>query len=308
MHYTLKQLKYLDAAARHRSITGAADEFNISPSSIAAAINAIEQEISGTVFVRHPSKGVTPTQYGQRFLLHVSDILEQHSQFEKSLGGVTDKLEGHIRLGCFAPLAPIMLPVVLKSIAIRYPTVSIDIAEGDTAEISDMIANGELDLAMAYDRGFSTNAKFSPLFDAPPHVALNSEHVFAGRATLELDDLHDDPLVLLNLELTRDYILNLFTARGLEPKIAYRSRSSEMVRALVASGLGYAIFNVRPLSKQTYVVGDIVRIPLRSKHETPTFGFLYRDEKKLTRVEQALIRTCQQLNLEGRFKPLLVST
>ncbi len=308
MHYTLKQLKYLDAAARHRSITGAADEFNISPSSIAAAINAMEHEISGTVFVRHPSKGVTPTRYGQGFLRHVHDILEQHSQFEKSLGGVSDRLEGHIRLGCFAPLAPIMLPVVLKSISIRYPTVSIDIAEGDTAEISSMITNGELDLAMGYDQGFATNARFSPLFDAPPHVALNSEHALAGRAMVALEELQDDPLVLLNLEVTRDYILGLFKARGLDPTIVHRSRSSDMVRALVASGLGYAIFNVRPLKKQTYVVGDIVRIPLKSRHETPTFGFLYRDEKKLTRVETALIETCQQLNLDGRFKPLLVAT
>ncbi|MEX3011342.1 LysR family transcriptional regulator [Hoeflea sp. TYP-13] len=306
MHYTLKQLKYLDAAARHRSITGAAEEFSISPSSIAAAINAMEEQVSGALFVRHPSKGVTPTQYGQDFLAHVRGILEQHNQFEKSLGGVSSRLEGRVRLGCFAPLAPILLPIVMKTISIRYPTVSVEIAEGDTMEIIGMIANGELDLAMGYDYASAKNTKFSPLFDAPPHVALNAEHQLATRSVLDLEELRDEPMVLLNLQPTRDYMFGLFEERGLTPVIAHSSKSSELVRALVASGLGFSIFNVRPLRKQTYVVGDIVRIPLRPGYQTPCFGFIYRDEKNLTRVEKALIKTCEELNLDGVFKRVLV--
>ena len=42
MHFTLKQLRYVDAALRTGSIVQAAREMNISQSSIAAAIDASE--------------------------------------------------------------------------------------------------------------------------------------------------------------------------------------------------------------------------------------------------------------------------
>ena len=64
MHFTLKQLRYVDAALRTGSIVQAAREMNISQSSIAAAIDASEALMGVPLFHRMPAKGIVPTDEG----------------------------------------------------------------------------------------------------------------------------------------------------------------------------------------------------------------------------------------------------
>jgi len=307
MRYTLKQLRYLEAAARLRSITAAAGEFNISPSSIAAAIDAIEAEISQPLFNRHPSKGVMPTRFGRDFLKNVRDLLQSHTQFESTLPGITDKIEGSIRMGCFTPIAPIILPFILKLVSEAHPTLSMQIIEGDAENMVEMLNDEKIDLALTYSVGVPDKFYFQGLFHAPPHITLSADHPLASRPSLTLEELAGEPLILLNLDRTRTYMLDLFHQRGLIPNILYSSRSSEMVRSLVAAGFGYAIFNVKPRTKQTYTMGDLVRIPLSTNHLAPEFGIIHHGKTRLTRVAQAVVEACDHLKVSGTFREFVVT-
>jgi len=53
MHFTLKQLKYIEATGRLGSIANAATELHISQSSITAAIGAFERQIGMTCLCAH---------------------------------------------------------------------------------------------------------------------------------------------------------------------------------------------------------------------------------------------------------------
>jgi len=307
MRYTLKQLRYLEAAARLRSITAAANEFNISPSSIAAAIDAIEAETDQTLFNRHPSKGVTPTRFGRDFLINVRELLQSHQKFETTLSGISDKLEGSIRMGCFTPIAPIVLPLILKLVSDQHPTLSMQIIEGDAENMVELLNAEKIDLALTYSIGVPERFHFQSLFYAPPHITLSTDHPLASKECLTLEELADEPLILLNLDRTRTYMLDLFKQRGLTPNVLYSSHSSEMVRSLVAAGFGYAIFNVKPRNKQTYTMGDLVRIPLASDHLVPEFGIIHYGKSGLTQVAQAVIEACAQLKSEGTFLDFVVT-
>ncbi len=306
MRYTLKQLRYLEAAARLQSITAAAEEFNISPSSIAAAIDAIEAETNQTLFNRHPSKGIKQTRFGQSFLVNVRELLQSHVKFENTLEGITDKLEGSIRMGCFTPIAPIILPLVLRLVSETHPTLSMQIIEGDAENMVELLNEEKIDLALTYSMGVPDKLHFEGLFDARPHITISSTHPLASRKSLTLEELVDEPLILLNLDRTRAYMLELFEQRGLSPNVLYSSRSSEMVRSLVAAGFGYAIFNVKPRNKQTYTIGDLVRVPLSSDHLTPEFGIIHHGKSRLTRVAQAVVEACEKLKSEGTFRDFVV--
>ncbi len=306
MRYTLKQLRYVEAAARLRSITAAASEHNISPSSIAAAIDAIEAEVARPIFSRHPSKGVMATRFGRDFLKNVQELLQSHVQFENTLPGIGDKIEGSIRMGCFTPIAPIILPLILKIVAEAHPTLSVQITEGDAEYIEELLGREQIDLALTYSVDVADRFHFKGLFHAPPHITLSADHPLAARASLTLEELADEPLILLNLDRTRTYMMGLFEKRGLTPNVLYSSRSSEMVRSLVAAGFGYGIFNVKPRTKQTYTMGDLVRIPLSSHHVEPEFGIIHHDKARLTRLSQAVIDACDHLKTEGAFREFVV--
>jgi len=306
MRYTLKQLRYLEATARLRSITAAAGEFSISPSSVAAAIDGIEAELSQLLFNRSPSKGVVLTRFGGEFLKHVHELLQSHARFEQALSGINENVEGSITMGCFTPIAPIILPLVLKIVSDAHPNLSIQIIEGDAENMVELLKADKIDLALTYSFGVPDSIHFQSLFYAPPHIALSTSHPLASRHNLELEEMADEPLILLNLDRTRSYMLDLFEHCGLKPNILYLSRSSELVRSLVAAEFGYSIFNVKPRTKQTYTMGDLVRIPLSSRHLAPEFGIIHHGMNRLTRISQAVIEACVRLKSEGVFEEFVI--
>ena len=58
--------------------------------------------------------------------------------------------------------------------------------------------------------------------------------------------------------------MSLFAETGSQPPIAYRSRSFEMIRSMVAAGLGFSLLNQRPLTNQAYNGGRVKMIPLNN--------------------------------------------
>src|SRR5690554_5100118 len=106
MRFTLKQLRYFDAAMRTGSIARAATEMNISQSSITASIDAIEQTVGTELFRRIPAKGVQPTDAGQTVGTRIALFLEQARVFESDLMSLTGDPTGTLHLGCYAPTAP----------------------------------------------------------------------------------------------------------------------------------------------------------------------------------------------------------
>lgn len=302
MRYTLKQLRYIEVAARHRSISRASQELNISPSSISSAIDVVEQDTNRPLFERLPSKGIQPTQFGHTFLSHARKFLKAHRSFEEAVQEQSQLVGGAIRMGCFAPAAPIILPLVMQELAIAHPDILIQFSEGDSIDIYRDLLESNIDLAFGFlaDPPVA-NLSFIHLFTAFPHIVLPKDHPLAQEKVLSLSDVQDLPMILLDLKLTRDYMFGLFTKEGLTPKVSYSSKSSEMVRSMVAAGLGYSIFHLRPLKKQQYTVGDLVRIPMYPKYQNVNFGILHREDASLSQADRVMISICQQLQSQGAF-------
>jgi DNA-binding transcriptional LysR family regulator len=66
-------------------------------------------------------------------------------------------------------------------------------------------------------------------------------------------------MVLLDAPLSRDYFTGLFTKAGLTPNVAIRTPSFEMLRGLVANGLGYSLLVTSPGSGHSYDGRALVR-------------------------------------------------
>jgi DNA-binding transcriptional LysR family regulator len=75
MKLTLRQLQYAIAAARHGSLTAAAEALHISQPSISTAITHLEAELGTTLFIRH-KKGVAPTASAEQFYAAARRIID----------------------------------------------------------------------------------------------------------------------------------------------------------------------------------------------------------------------------------------
>lgn len=160
--------------------------------------------------------------------------------------------EAALALGCFQTFAPYVVPALVARLKKLHPGIALTLVEADQRNLLASLHRGELDLALLYDFGIDRDIEVEQLAELSPYVLLPQGHALADTQTVELEALVQEPLILLDVEPSRDYFLSLFRDRGLEPFIGYRTSSFEMVRGLVGHGLGYSLLATKPANNISY--------------------------------------------------------
>lgn len=304
VRFTLKQLQYFDAALRTGSIARASVEMNISQSSITAAIDIIEKTTGVELLRRMPAKGIVATDKGIVVGARVRDFLEQARIFESDLLTLTGDPAGTLRLGCYAPTAPYVLPPILKRISQDYPQIRVEIKEGDMLSIVEMLNSGVVDLALTYRRAAPKAQPFLPMFAATPIAMIPDVSPLAKQPEVALSDLAGLPMILLDLPGAPEYFEGLFAAEGLRPNIAHTTKSSSVLRGLVGADLGYAILNICGPLDRLGQNGYVAR-PIEGEQDAPHYGVAYTSAGKRSALVRTVLGTCQEIADEGGFDHLL---
>jgi len=246
VRFTLRQLEYFVAAGEAGSITEAARRTHGSQPTVSSAVARLEKALGVELFVRHHAHGVTLTPAGTRFLGEARALLRQATELERYGADLAEGVAGPIDLGCLVTLAPVVAPRLCREFVRSHPDAHVELLEGGQEELLHALRGGKISLALTYDLQLGDEIRFEPMATLPPLAVLPSEHRLAGGRDVSLADLAAEPLILLDLPLSREYILSLFLAHGLEPAVARRSPNSEVIRSMVANGFGYTLVNVRP--------------------------------------------------------------
>lgn len=294
MRFTFRQLEYFVAAGQAGSIRQAAERIAVSQPSISAAISHLERELGVQLFVRHHAQGLSPTPAGRRLLREARLLLDQAEGLHALAGEVSGQLRGRLGLGCFVTLAPMILPELVAAFTRATPGAEVDFFEADQARLVAALRRVEIDLALAYDLQLPEDLGFEPLAALPPHILLAEGHPLAERPLLTLGELAPLPLVLLDLPLSREYFLAMFVREGLEPTIAARSAQQEVLRTMVANGLGYTIANVRPRSGLALDGRRLVRVPLAGDHPPLRLGLARAESLQPSRLAEAFAEHCRR--------------
>lgn len=259
---TLVQLQYFVAAATRRSMTEASADLHVAQSAVSTAIGQLERSLGVQLFIRQRSRGLALTDAGEQLLRDSRSLLAQVDEMTDSVRGRHYDLRGTLRIACFVTLAPFVLPRLISQVQQQHPALRIEVIEADVDGTMELLLNGTVEGAIAYDFGGVHDLAFDRLYSAHPHVILPADHRLAHRKRLRLAELADQDLVLLDMPQSREYFLGMLHAAGIEPRIRYTSRSYETVRSLVARGHGYSILNNIPLSPRTYDGGELRSIPI----------------------------------------------
>lgn len=285
---TLQQLRYFAMAAQLGSMTHAADELRVAQSAVSFAVAQLERQLDSQLFIRRRSKGLVLTPEGESFLVEANDVLGRLDESVEEARGAARQLTGQVRLACFVTLTPFVVPRLLVKIGREHPGIEVRVSEVDTDNARALLQNGLVDLAIGYDFGFGDAIHHQTIAHAQPYVALPSNHRFARRAAIALEELADEDYVLLDIPHSREYFLSLLRSRGMEPRIRYRSKSYETVRALVARGLGFSILNQKPVSTETYDGGHVTSVPLRGDYDPLPIALSRLKSVKLTARARAV--------------------
>lgn len=262
MNLSLRALRYVVATADFGNLTEAARNLNVSQPSISSAIAQVEAELGVQIFIRHHARGVSPTAAGSRIISEARALLNHARDFAQTAQALGDDIRGEISVGCLWTIATHIMPKVISGFGQSHPGVAVHLEEGDHQQILQTLLSGRTELALSYRLAIPDEVRGELLTELPPYAILPEDHPLATRESLYLEELVDEPLILLDLPYSREYFLNLFTSRGLTPNIAFRSRAYELARGLVGHGRGYMITNLVSQTPDTHDGGRVAAVPL----------------------------------------------
>jgi DNA-binding transcriptional LysR family regulator len=309
LRFTLRQLEYFVAVGEAGSIAKAAEQVNVSPPSISASIAQLEAEFGIQLFVRKHSHGLSLTAGGRVFLKEAARLLANADALHDVAGDIAEKVRGPLAIGCLLTFAQIILPTLRRRFEESYPEVRVRQFERNHSQLLEMLRRGEIDAALTYDLDFSQEMTFEPLIQLPAYVMLPAAHALAGRAAISPEELVDEPMVLLDLPISREYFLSAFQQKGLRPNIVESTGDIALMRSMVANGFGYGIANMRPLNTRAPDGKPLVFVPLAGDLRPLTMGIALPTSEHRTQTVQAFIGHCRHFVVEqgvfgtGRCRP-----
>jgi DNA-binding transcriptional LysR family regulator len=294
MAFTLRQLQFFVAAAAQGSVSAAARALSISQSSVTEAIRALEDDLGVTLFERQP-RGLALTHRGSLFLRHANQILADVAQARDAFRDDGEHAGGRLALGVTSLVAGYVLSDLLARYRRAYPRIELGVTEDSGEYLQHLLIGGELDVAVLLTSSIRDRAALhvETLLVSPYRLWLPLGHALAQQEAISLPELAGERLIQLMVDEIEESTQALMNALQVKPEIAFRTRSVEAVRSLVATGAGLAILPglvYRPFTLE----GD--RIEIRDvSGDLPSVqvGLAWRRGTPLSKPARDFIRVAQ---------------
>ncbi|MBY3086318.1 LysR family transcriptional regulator [Rhizobium laguerreae] len=242
MAFTLRQVQYFVAVAEQGSVTRAAQNLSISQSSVTEALKELETDLGVELFERHP-RGLTITHNGHQFLRHATKILASVSDARTSFSGQQSALSGTLNIGVTSLVAGYVLSDLLARYRRACPGIDVSAIEDNGGYLEHLLVGGELDVAVMVISNLRDRMALQAeiLETSPYRLWLPMGHPLVSADIISVADIAREPLIMLTVDEIEENTGKLLSALGARPHVAFRTRSVEAVRSLVATGAGVAL-------------------------------------------------------------------
>jgi len=242
MAFTLRQIQYFIAVAEQGSITRAAQNLSISQSSVTEALKELETDLGVELFDRHP-RGLTITHNGHQFLRHATKILASVSDARASFSNNRNQPSGTLNIGVTSLVAGYVLSDLLARYRRACPGVEVSAIEDNGGYLEHLLVGGELDVAVMVISNLRDRMALQAeiLETSPYRLWLPMGHPLVSADIISIADIAREPLIMLTVDEIEENTGKLLSALGARPHVAFRTRSVEAVRSLVATGAGVAL-------------------------------------------------------------------
>ncbi len=209
----------------------------------------------------------------------------------RSLAAARMNAGAKLSVGCFHTFGPFIMPRLIE----KMEGIGIRLIEGDQRRLSESLRAGESEIALLYDMDLDDDLVKIPVDELHPYVLLPDGHRLAAQSEIEPTELAEEPMVLLDAPPSADYFAGIMRAAGVNPLIAHRSASFEMVRGMVGHGLGYALLVTKPASDMTYDGLKLVVRPLVGQNAPSSIVIAHRRQETLSAPARRFIDCCREV-------------
>lgn len=234
----LHEIRYFLAVCRTLNFTKAAEQCNVSQPALTRAIQKIEGELGGLLFVRDRAN-THLTELGRLMQPHLEEVMARTSAAKDTAQRFLRLESAHLRLGVMCTIGPMRFVGFLNRFRADHPGIEMTLTEAVPSRLSEALIEGALDVAvMAQPGGVDDRLRADPLYAERFVVACAVGHPFARRNAITMADMDGQVyLQRINCEF-RDVLRETCEAAGAHINRSYRSEREDWIQVMVAAGMG----------------------------------------------------------------------
>ena len=302
--------KYVYEVYKERSFTKAAQNLYISQPSLSARIKKIEEIIGEPLFDR----STTPlqlTEVGKVYIEAAEEITQIEQRVENYINDLAGLKTGNLAVGASTLFAAYVVPSLITQFNQKFPDVHIQLIEGNTAELEEMLGSNALDFVIDnyhYDSILYNKELYCEeniLLAVPKHFAVNEElgmyqlsykniknknYLNQKYPAVPLGRFADIPFIMLTQgNDTRTRGDRLCRNVGFKPNIVLEFNQQSTAYMASSTQLG-ATFISDILVSQLPAFENLVYYKLDGEEAKRKVVFYYKTHKYKTRVMEEFIR------------------
>jgi LysR family cys regulon transcriptional activator len=242
---TLQQLRYLlGIADSGLNITAAAERLYTSQPGISKQLKLLEQELGIQLFTRKGKSLAAITPAGHEVIARARRILREVENIRSLASDMSEEQEGTLSIATTHTQARYVLPEVIREFRVRYPQVNLELHQGTSEQIAELVAANQVDFAIATGaQNLFPELVLLPCYDWDRIVLVPSAHeLAAAKAALTLEELARHPLVTYVFSLTGESSFKkAFAEHDLEPDVVFTARDADIIKTYVRMGMGVGV-------------------------------------------------------------------
>ena len=249
----LKQLEYFVRVAEMGSFTRASISLDVAQPALSRQIRLLEVELRQNLLTRN-GRGAVPTEAGKLLLEHGRGILHQVQLTREEMGAARGALAGRVSIGLPPSLSKLITVPLVKAFREALPHAHLTLTEGFSVQMHEGLRLGNLDMAVLYNPGQSTDLEMSTLDE--DELSLISHNPDGGKKgksktapAISLKEVAALPLILPSRpNAFRILLEGEMMALGRRPEVLLEVDGLNAILNLVKEGMGHAVLPSYTLS------------------------------------------------------------
>ncbi len=285
---TLRQLRVFESAARHLSLTRAAEELHLTPPAVSIQIRQLEGHAKAELFER-VGRRLKLTQAGEEVLARAREVLAQIRGAEEAIAGLGSLAQGLLNVGVINA-GDYFFPWLVAAFRAQHAGIRVKITVGNRDDLLARLAAHDIDMAVMSHPPVDPAFVAEP-FAPHPHVIVAAPgHPLLKRRSVALEAIAREPLVTREPgSATRLAMEQAFSESGVVPRVEMEIASNETIKQAVAAGFGVGFLSAHAV-QQELALHRLAVVPVKGFPFMRQWYVVVRRDRRLPRITEAFRR------------------
>lgn len=226
------KIKAVLAAARHGSLSKAAQDFSYTPSALSHLLASFEEELGVRLFERS-AKGVALSEQGARLLPKFEAMLQAEQAISDTVMALISKNGSEVRIATYSSISRNFLSRFLAVFKKEHPEIRLSVHVAD--DLTGWLESGRADVIFA-DNNVIPEKELVPIA-TDRYWAVAPEGLLVNKESVTREELYELPHVFTDDE----YLHTAFEKEKFRELIYFKSEDDQAVIQMVRAGMGVAV-------------------------------------------------------------------